>query len=51
MTDVTMKRIDHSSETPEYSALSRTFAAIAKYAKVTRPVVAIPIDRIRAPAP
>src|SRR5918999_390046 len=41
----------HSSEMPLYSTSSSTCEAMAKYAKVTTPVVAIPIERMRAPRP
>ena len=40
---------DHSSATDEYCAAGSTCEATAKYAKVTTPVVAIPIERILAP--
>src|SRR5688500_2477260 len=51
MTDATMKTIAHSSEIPPYSSGSSTWLAIAKNANVTSPVVAMPIERIRAPRP
>ena len=41
--------IDHNSEIRVYCAGVSACAARAKYANVTTPVVAIPIDRIRAP--
>src|SRR3954451_963347 len=45
--------IDHTSAIRLYSTLSppSTCAARTKYASVTRPVVAIPTARIRAPRP
>ena len=42
---------DHSSEIALVLDLVSTCEASEKYAKVTRPVVAIPIERIRAPRP
>jgi hypothetical protein len=51
MTVVMMNRTAHSSEIAPYSSRSRTFDATAKYANVTRPVVASPIERTRAPRP
>jgi hypothetical protein len=43
--------IDQTSEMRLYSTGLSACAASAKYASVTTPVVAIPIDRIRAPRP
>src|ERR671916_3238545 len=51
MTLTMMNISDHSSETPLYSTSSRTCDATAKYANVTTPVVAMPIERMRAPRP
>src|SRR5262245_56464160 len=44
-------RIDHSSEMPLYSTSLRLWLASEKYANVTRPVVAMPTERIDAPRP
>ena len=47
-----MNMTDHSERDAPYSTPSpSTCAASAKYANVTRPVVAIPTARIRAPRP
>jgi hypothetical protein len=43
--------IDQTSEMCLYSTGLSACAASAKYANVTRPVVAMPIDRILAPRP
>src|SRR3954463_10605035 len=51
MIETITKRTAHSRLTPAYSSSLRTCEATEKYAKVTRPVVAIPIDRIVAPRP
>src|SRR3954471_15765687 len=48
MIEMTTNSTDHSSEIAPYAALGRTCEATAKYAKVNRPVDAIPIDRPRA---
>jgi hypothetical protein len=41
--------IDHSSEIRVYCSGVSAWAASAKYANVTTPVVAMPTDRTRAP--
>ena len=51
MTDTITNMIDHSSEIRVYWSGVSACAASAKYANVTTPVVAMPIDRIRAPRP
>jgi hypothetical protein len=42
---------DHRTSTRSAAASSRTWLAIEKKANVSRPVAAIPIERVRAPLP
>src|SRR5215204_4341610 len=51
MTETVTNSTAHSSEIDAYCSSSRTCEATEKYANVTTPVVAIPIERIRAPRP
>ena len=51
MTEVITNMIAQTSEMRLYSTSLSAWAASAKYANVTIPVVAIPTDRIRAPRP
>ena len=51
MTETVTNSTDHSSAICLYSTSSSTYDATEKYANVTSPVVAIPIERMRAPRP
>src|ERR1039458_3505724 len=51
MTEMTTNMTDHSTSTRSASAAPSTWLAIEKNANVSRPVAAIPMERMRAPLP